>query len=233
MRPDLPRLPDLIVLGDSHSNALVAGCLAHGLNVEMLRFSGNFWHSGQVRFNRQYGVWVRNSPPNQALVTDLYKRLGDRSFLSPDLPILGSFGFHLGRMVPRFAMNGHETDGPRFLANPDAQFASSALLSAFVAALRVDHFTTAQRLSRFGTLTMVAPPDVFGPSNYQSFRHEIVKQLRDAGTKVYDPNPDLSPTGQAILPDYITADGVHGNDAYGEKVIGMMLKRGLIKKRAA
>ena len=38
---------------------------------------------------------------------------------------------------------------------------------------------------------------------------------------------------QGLAADYITPDGVHGNDRYGAEVIGQMIAQGLIGKRAA
>ena len=69
-------LPDLLVIGDSHSNALVEGCEAHGLTVAMLRFSGNFWHAGRIALHPVHGLSARGLTGANRQVASLRARLG-------------------------------------------------------------------------------------------------------------------------------------------------------------
>jgi hypothetical protein len=45
---------------------------------------------------------------------------------------------------------------------------------------------------------------------------------------VVNPCAELFGTGAALPSDYVTADGVHGNAAYGAMVIRLLQDRGLI-----
>ena len=226
-------LPDLLVIGDSHSNALLAGCRAHGLTAEMLRFSGNFWHSGHVVFHREHGIWVRRIAAQQQLVIDLRARLGGRSVIGPDVPILATMGYHLGRIVPPFGTNNHVSDAESFADDPTSHYASVALVDAYVEQTRASHIQLARRMSRHGNMTLVAPPKVFGRSNYHAVADAVSRRMRAAGVRLYDPSEDLFAGGEALASDYLSEDGVHGNDRYGAEVVGRLIAHGLIAKRAA
>ena len=224
--------PDLLILGDSHSVALKAGCDALGVRAEMLSFSGNIWHQGLVSLHRNRGIFVRNRAFQQR-VAELAARLGRGNVLSPEVPVLASFGFHLGRIVPPFGYNGHRTDAAGFLADETSQFASRALAEAYVRHFRQGHVRMLRRLSEMVPTVAVAPPDIFGAANYPLFITIVKEMIRAAGVPLFDPCAELFP-GQAGLPgEFLTEDGVHGNAAYGERVISLLLDRGLIARRAA
>jgi hypothetical protein len=224
--------PDLLILGDSHSVALKAGCDALGLRAEMLSFSGNIWHQGLVSLHRNRGIFVRNRAFQQR-VAELAGRLGRGNVLSAEVPVLASFGFHLGRIVPPFGYNGHRTDAEGFLADETSQFASRALAEAYVRHFRRGHVRMLRRLSDMVPTIAVAPPDIFGAANYPLFVTIVKEMIREAGVALFDPCAELFP-GQAGLPErFLTEDGVHGNAAYGQRVIGLLLDRGLIARRVA
>ena len=223
--------PDLLILGDSHSVALKAGCDALGLRAEMLSFSGNIWHQGLVSLHRNRGVFVRNRAFQQRVV-ELAARLGRGNVLSAEVPVLASFGFHLGRIVPPFGYNGNRTDAAGFLADETCLFASRALAEAYVRHFRQGHVRMLRRLSDMVPTVAVAPPDIFGAVNYPLFVTIVKEMIRDAGVTLFDPCAELFP-GQAGLPEGLLAeDGVHGNAAYGERAVGLLLERGLIARRA-
>lgn len=219
--------PDLLILGDSHSVALKAGCDALGLRAEMLSFSGNIWHQGLVSLHRNRGIVVRNRG-FQRRVSDLAARLGRGNVLSPDVPVLASFGFHLGRIVPPFGYNGHRADPVRFLEDGDSQFASQALVEAYARHYRQGHVRMLQRLARNIPTVAVAPPDFFGGINYPQFLATVKTMIREAGVRLFDPCAELFPGGAGMPPEMVAEDGVHGNAAYGARVIGLLLDRGLV-----
>lgn len=224
--------PDLLILGDSHSVALKAGCDALSVRAEMLSFSGNIWHQGLVSLHRHRGIFVRNRG-FQRRVAELSARLGRGNVLSPEVPVLASFGFHLGRIVPPFGYTGHRTDADGFLADEASQFASRALAEAYVRHYRQGHVRMLKRLSDVVPTIAVAPPDVFGAVNYPLFVGIVKEMIRAAGVTLLDPCAELFP-GRSGLPEALVAeDGVHGNAAYGERVIGLMLDRGLIARTKA
>lgn len=226
-------LPDLIVIGDSHSNALKAGCDAHGLTAELLRFSGNFWHAGHILFHGQHGIWVRGLPAAQRQILDLRARLGGLSLINAQVPIIAAMGFHLGRMVPPFGFNNHVTQAGAFDADPESHYASAALVEAYAAPLREGHIRMARRMARFGNMTLVVPPNIHPGTNYVTFARVLTQKMQAAGVPVFDPTPDLCPDGQSLPNALVAPDRVHGNEQYGAEVIGLMIARGLIKRKAA
>ena len=223
------RLPDVLVIGDSHSNALVEGCLAHGLHVEMLRFSGNLWHSGRVVPSREHGIWTRGLPGMRTAILSLRERLGGRRVLSPDIPVIGSFGFHLGRLVPPLGYVGHVAEPAGFAADPNALHLSRSFLDAYVGHYRAPLVRMAQRMARECPLVVVTPPRAQDPANYASVTAILCAQLAGAGVRVFDPAPAIC--GDGVLdPAFLLEDGVHGNARYGALVVGMMLEQGLLPR---
>ena len=222
-------LPDLLILGDSHSTALAEGCAAHGIRAEVLGFSGNLWHAGHVALHRTQGLRVRGAAM-QARLMAMRDRLGGGPILRPDLPVLASVGFHLGRLVPPFGFHGHVAGAGEFEAGEDRLFASSALVAAYVAAFRAPHVRMLARMARLAPLAAVAPPPFYTAPNYPAIYEEVVRAIRAAGVALYDPRDDWG--GEAPLdPAWLAPDGVHGNAAYGASVIGHMIDRGLIGRR--
>lgn len=227
---DDARLPDVLVIGDSHSNALAEGCLAHGLRVEMLRLSGNLWHAGRVVPNREHGIWTRGLRAMQADILALRDRLGGRRVLSPDVPVIGSFGFHLGRLVPMLGYAGHRAEPDRFLAEPEALFLSRSFVEAYVDSHRGPLLRLAQRMARECPLTVVVPPRVALLPNNAPVIAAIRGRMEAAGVRVFDPAPALCGDG-ALDPSYLLPDGTHGNADYGKAVVSRMLDAGLIRPR--
>lgn len=225
-------LPDVIILGDSHSNALMEGCEAHGLKAEMIRFSGNLWHGRRVVLHPEHGIWISKPKALQRQILDLRQKLGGRSILSPDVPVIGSFGFHLGRFVPLFGLQGHVTRRSEFEANPESLFVSSAFAEEYVSSLRTPHVRMARRIERLAPLVMVAPPLVGDQPNMRTFFDFMLDWMRTVGLRVYDPNADLAGAGRALDPSYLLDDGRHGNGRYGAEVIGNMIEKGLIRRAA-
>ena len=224
--------PDLLILGDSHSVALKAGCDALGVRAEMLSFSGNVWHQGLVSLHRHRGIFVRNRG-FQRRVSDLAARLGRGNVLSAEVPVLASFGFHLGRIVPPFGYTGHRTDAEGFLADETSQFASRALAEAYVQHYRQSHVRMLRRLADLVPTIAVAPPDFFDGANYRPCAEIVKAMIRAAGVALFDPCAEMFPAQEGLPEALVAEDGVHGNAAYGERVIGLMLDRGLIARKAA
>ena len=226
-------LPDAILIGDSHSNALQAGCAAHGLRVEMLRLSGNFWHAGNVFFHGRHGVWVKGLAAAQSQILAMRERLGGLSLISPEVPVIAAMGYHLGRLVPPFGVNGHVTGAAGFAADPGSAYASQAMVEATVDHFRGAHIKMAARMNRHGNMVLVAPPRLFPGSNYDRFAQVIGAKMAAAGVRLLDPSAELFAPDQGLPPEMAADDGVHGNDAYGTAVVKLLLDRGLIARRAA
>jgi hypothetical protein len=225
-------LPDLLILGDSHTAALKAGCDAHGLTSEVMGFSGNLWHAGHIVLHRTHGLWVRGAAM-QARLKAVQENLGGGSLLRPDLPVLASVGFHLGRLVPPFGFRGMTSTAEEFEAAEDRLFASSALIADYAEHFRRPHIRFLMRMARQAPVTAVAPPHFYAAPNYRAFYDHLARAIRGVGVTLYDPRDDWGQVTAPLGSDYLAEDGVHGNQAYGAKVIGYMLERGMIRRRGA
>lgn len=226
-----PDRPDLLIIGDSHSVALKAGCDAHGLRAELMSFSGNLWHEGHIYLHGEHGLWARGKA-NQARILAMRERLGGRSLLEPDLPVLASIGFHLGRMVPLFGYRGHVTSKAEFVASPERHFVSSAFVAEYADQFRLPHIRLLRRMARRARVMTVAPPDVYGDRNYSAFMNTIATRMSSAGLSVYDSRDDFADKGSPLPEAYLADDRVHGNALYGTEAVGHMLRRGLIARPA-
>lgn len=224
-------LPDLLILGDSHTAALKAGCDAHGLKADVLGFSGNFWHAGHIFLNRALDLRVRGAAM-QARIKAVEESLGGGSVLRPDLPVLASVGFHLGRLVPPFGFGNFATEQAGFDAAEDRLFASSALVSDYALHFRGGHLRFLRRLSRLVPLTVVAPPHFYTGQNYAAFYGFLADAIRGTGVRFCDPREAWGGHGAPLGPEFLSADGVHGNEAYGARIVGHMVEEGLIGRRA-
>lgn len=225
-------LPDLLILGDSHTAALKAGCDAHGLQAEVLGFSGNLWHAGHIVLTRTQELRVRGAAM-QVRLKAVEDGLGGSSVLRPDLPVLASVGFHLGRLVPPFGFRNHVAEKEAFEAEEDRLFASSALLADYVQHFRGGHLRFLRRLSRLVPLTVVAPPHFYTAQNYAAFYGYLAGAIRGTGLGFCDPREAWGHLDAPLGAEFLSADGVHGNEAYGERVVGYMLEKGLIARRAS
>jgi hypothetical protein len=224
-------MPEVLILGDSHSIALKSGCDAQGIRADILSFSGNLWHMGHVSLHHIHGITVRSKVQFERIAA-LRQRLGGTTVTRPDLPIIASAGFYLGRLVAPFNSRGHVTDAEGFAADESSLFASRGLTEAYVRHWRTPHITFLKRLARRAPLTIVAPPPVYPWPNYPMVIDIITRMMRDAGLAVYDPRDDLATGGRTLSPDYLAQDQVHGNERYGTELIGHMLRRGLIVRHS-
>lgn len=219
--------PSLLIVGDSHAIALKAGCDAIGLDAELLSFSGNLWHRGFIVHNRRRGLWAKGRAL-QARIEKTCERLGCENLLKSGVPVLASFGFHLGRIVSPFVAQSHTTDSVRFRAEGASNFVSHALTQAYVDHFRGDHTRMLRAMSRATPTLAVAPPITEDGVDQITIREVIKDRLTANDVAVLDPCPALfQPQGR--LPDaYRAEDGRHGNDAYGTMVIRYILDRDLL-----
>jgi hypothetical protein len=66
-----------------------------------------------------------------------------------------------------------------------------------------------------------------------AFACHITQRLQQAGVQVQDPRAGKPFTGAKLADALLSADGVHGNAVYGERVIRSLLRKGLIRKPEA
>lgn len=207
--PADPR-PDLVIVGDSHSAALFAAAKDRGLDARMLYLSGNIWHGGLMRWHGVRGLDVRSGPRLRSEVAGFAAEVGGCVFPA-DVPVLASFGYHLGRLAGLF---GRGADEPPVVS------------AAFFDAWMEHHRRPLLRILRAAgarcDLTVVAPPQVMEGALPDRMAGWITAACDRIGLRVFDPRraPGLcGPLADALR----TPDRVHGNAAYGALVLDRVL----------
>lgn len=222
---------DLVIIGDSHTAAMHEAALAKGLTSRMLYVSGNFWHEGGIRYNAEVGLAVGHRPVLQRRIRGLAGQLGGTVFPS-GIPIIASFGYHLGRLVPFFARLGHTPDATDFEASPDKLFASSALVDAYLHHHRGSLWRILRLASQKADLVVVAPPIVQDDPVAMHIAGLITARLTAVGLRVFDPRLEPDWAGKPLPSEWRTPDGVHGNALYGAEVLRRLEAKGLLARAA-
>jgi hypothetical protein len=217
-------LPDLLVLGDSHSASLLAGARLLGLTADGLTFSGAAWHEGKFAVTRA-GFEPRNAPAVRQHMDALRKRTGVTDVFASGPPVISTMGYHLGRLVPPFGWNGHVVPARD---DDDAPTVSQAFLDAYVRHHREPHLRLARRLAARTRVVIVAPPPAFLRPSYQAFRDTVTGLFRAAGLTVHDPAADMTGAGGVLDSAYLQEDGIHGTAEYGATVLRTVMQRGLL-----
>jgi hypothetical protein len=221
--------PDVIIIGDSHTAALRDGCLAVGLQPALFYLSGNHWHTGAAAFHAAHGLHFARRPAMQRRLAEIRASVGGGSVFTPDVPVIASFGYHLGRLAPPFSGWGHTTDAAVFQAEPWRHFASEGLLAAYVAHYRDSHIDILTKAAKRCPLVVVAPPMVQADAVAHAMACHITDRLQKAGVQVQDARGGRAYDGTVLRPELLSDDKVHGNAAYGEAVIRGLLKQGMIQ----
>lgn len=223
-------MPDMMIVGDSHTAALHQAALARGMRPGLLYLSGNFWHEGRLRWHRATGLNAAYRPRLQASIRAAAATTGGTVFPA-DVPVIASFGYHLGRLAPLFARHGHTPDGGDAAARDEALFVSDAFLRGYLRHHRGALLRILRLAARNCDLVVVAPPVVQPDPVAMRMAAIMTETLRAQGVRVFDPREE--PGWQGPLPDHLrSADGVHGNAAYGEQVMLRLFDRGLIRAAA-
>lgn len=219
--------PDLLILGDSHTAALVEGARAMGLRVGHLYLSGNFWHAGLVVGHPQRGLTGTKRKIAMA-INQVRIDAGLVSLFTPDLPVVASFGYHLGRMAPVFGIAGH-------VADPDAagHFVSEGFMAAYVRAARAPLIDALVAGSARAPVTVVAPPVLQPDPTAMAMARAITAHLRAGGVQVIDPRDAMGVAGEPLPEGLRSDDSVHGNAAYGLSVMQNLATAGLIPRGIA
>jgi hypothetical protein len=219
--------PDLMIIGDSHTAALVAGAGAMGLRAGHLYLSGNIWHAGLVTGHPLRGL---TSGKRRIAVAINRVRIaaGVPGLFTPGLPVVASFGYHLGRMVPVFGIAGHTAD-----PGTQGHFVSQGFAMAYVRALRGGLIDALVAGAARAPVVVVAPPVVQPDPTAMAMARAVTAHLRAGGVRVVDPRDGMGVAGDP-LPDALrAADGVHGNDAYGLGLMRQLAAQGLIPGKDA
>lgn len=226
MRPDAR--PDLMILGDSHTAALHEAAIARGLRPKLLYLSGNFWHEGRIRWHPGTGLGAATRPRLQAQIRAAAAATGGTVF-PRGIPVIASFGYHLGRLAPLFARHGHTPDG---VEPGEGLFVSDAFLRAYLRHHRGALLRVLRLAARACDLVVVAPPVVQPDPAAMRMAAIITETLTATGVRVFDPRLEPDWRCGPLPPALRSADGVHGNAAYGAEVLVRLFDRGLIRKAA-
>jgi hypothetical protein len=220
--------PDLLIVGDSHTAALVAGAQAIGLTVGHLYLSGNFWHAGQVTGHPLRGL---SSTRRKIAMTINTVRIdaGIPSLFTPGMPVVASFGYHLGRMVPVFGIAGHGADPMA----AQGHFVSSGFFAAYTRAARGGLIDALIAGAKKAPVVAVAPPVVQADPTAMAMARAITAHLRAGGVMVVDPRDGMGVAGDPLPDDLRSDDQVHGNAAYGTALMQALVDGGLIPGKGA
>lgn len=213
--------PDLVIVGDSHAAALFAGAQALGLSAQMVYLSGNLWHGGLVRYHPALGIDCLGNRKARAHIRSIAAALGG-SVLPADVPVLASFGYHLGRLASPVLRAGFTPDPQE----TEAGFLSSAFLDAYMRHHRQALLRLAIRAARGRDLTMIAPPVVQSDPVAMDMAAWVTDSLHRAGLRVFDPRREPGFEGPLPMSER-SEDGVHGNAAYGRRVLSRVLSTAL------
>lgn len=219
--------PDLLILGDSHTAALVAGAQAMGLTVGHLYLSGNFWHAGLVTGHPSRGLTSGKRKVAMA-INQVRIDAGIVSLFTPGLPVVASFGYHLGRMVPVFGIAGHSADPAT-----GGHFVSRGFAMAYARAMRGGLIDALVAGAAKAPVVVVAPPVVQPDPTAMAMARAITAHLRAGGVRVVDPRDGMGVAGDPLAEGLRAGDGVHGNAAYGLGVMRDLAAQGLIPVKDA
>jgi hypothetical protein len=219
---------DAIVLGDSQAIALKEGCDQLGLRTALMSLSGNFWHMGLVRYNPSRGIVGRGAA--QARVNGFKAENGFEKLPHPGLPVIATFGFHLGRILPMFGIDGHRTRAEEFEEDLSAHFVSRGMMRAYARAFRQAHFDMLKRLTRQVPTLLVAPPLMSEEGNMVDFRSEILAMMREAGIDTLDPCAEIAGADRALPAVLRAPDNNHGNADYGRQAVELVCASGFLAR---
>jgi len=213
----------VLIIGDSHSRALLDGAAALGVKAFGVTVSGNVWHSGLVVAHRRLGMMVRRvRKPNEQL-EELRAITGIQDVTKSGVPVLGSFGYHLGRLVPPLSWGGHRADDAELAQVDDGLFLSDAFVRDYIRAARAPVFGLLGSFAKAGSITVVAPPVPFNQPNNATARNIITEEIRALNIPVIDPMVSLAADDGTLRSDMLAEDGRHGNTEYGRLVVQTFL----------
>ena len=219
--------PEMLFLGDSHTVALADGAALLGVETASVWFSGSLWQYGNLTYGAD-GFEPVAAPMGEALLLRLREATGRSDPFAGDLPVVMSFGFHLGRLTRPFNRHGHRS----YLEGAEDQegtlFASKALTEAYVTHHRQRHLETAKRIAAKAPAVVVAPPIFTDEPNFRAMRTTVIRLMRAQGLRVFDPMANLFGAGNPIPREFMMEDGQHSTPDYGLRVLGALGEARLI-----
>jgi hypothetical protein len=210
-----------MIIGDSHARALVLGSEEAGRSPAVFTTSGANWHAGLIGYHPRRGLVGRRQ--SARFVSAFRARHGGSDLTDGRVPVLASFGFHLGRLVPPFCLNGTRSTPEEAAAGPDLLYASEGFVAAYIRHHRGALITMLAQIARRAPLVNVAPPAP-DRAGYAPIKEVLLGLMAEAGVPTLDPEAVLF--GGRVPADLLEPDGVHGNGDYGRAVVAHLQELG-------
>ena len=215
-------LPEMLIMGDSHTAALDMAVRARGYSTALLYINGNYWHAGGFVHDPERGIALPGNNFIKRRVALARGDMGGRLFRK-DAVVLASIGYHLGRLCPALGRRGHKVDEASFDADPDASFMSASMMEALVTAQRAPLWDLLAAISKECELFVVAPPILTDDPMSWQVAQFVTRSLRERRLRVWDPRDLDGPLGKPLTDEWRAQDGVHGNIHYGLAVLEQLL----------
>ena len=215
---DTKGIPDLLIMGDSHTAALDLAVRDDVFTTSLLYIKGNHWHEGGFEHHKLAGIARPGSAYVRRKVARVRVEMGGQLF-QKDRVVLASIGYHLGRFCPAMTRRGHTVDEAAFGANLDARFMSTAMMEGVVNAKRAPLWDMLSEVANECVLVVVAPPILSNDLLSWQAAPFVTRSLRERGVMVWDPREQTGRMSQPLSDAWRTDDGVHGNMQYGRAVL--------------
>ena len=219
----------VVVIGDSHSRTLADGCAALGLETHAFSISGQAWFQGKIHPSKEHGIMGTPGPPRKKMRA-LLDEMGVTNIFDKDLPFLCSFGFNLGRVNSAISVHGHKafSDMDPKVEGDDISI-STAFLRTYLEHHSGRNFRVAKNIAKNAPLVMVVPPRTGDTHNRRTIIDFVSTRYRQFGIDVVDPGDKMVTKSTGVLPKkYLNPDQIHGNEDYGKKVVGDLIKDGVL-----
>lgn len=209
---------DILLIGNSHVNALYAGCIYEGIKCYELSAGDAAWLEGKFAFDRWDGLTADSGRPQKKLA-DLLERMGRKSIFDLGLPVIGLFGFHLDKLLAHYGSQLIMSADGR-AGDPSKEYVSRASAFTHVENVCKNSFQIIESIAEMYDLTMVVPPRTDSSHNRQQLVEILTDLMSQRGATVFDLNLLITNDKRKKLPRrYIAKDGFHGTDEFGAMAI--------------
>lgn len=223
----------LLIIGDSHTDALVQGCDSLGLPFYHVRSGGAAWFLGKYRFHRDKGLIAQPGPPRKQL-RRVQEAMGYENIFDAGLPVLASFGFNLDRMTSMLDWHQHSIVAPDGSYERQRFAVSRQYGEDYIEAICGKNLRIIKQMARVAPVTMVLPPRAKDSHNWRQCADILMARMQDLGAAVFDPSAGLVAAGENRLdPKFLLEDGKHGGPDYGLHAMKALLASGQLPQVAA
>ncbi|PIE14454.1 MAG: hypothetical protein CSA70_01480 [Rhodobacterales bacterium] len=221
----------LLIVGDSHTRALQAGCDEKGIRNQTLTLSGTAWFEADVQYHDDSGLCSSRRKWVAEAAEKMGARVGHKNPFKAGLPVLISC-MNLGRMLAAYRWRGHQYVDD--MTDPRTELPlSRGMMAAYVEEQVARPLALIRELKTKGTsLSVVAPPNFTGQKQAIFATNAFARAVRALDVPCFNPWDHL-PKGATMLPkEHAHRDGSHGNEVYGRWVIDHLVDSGAVKLRA-